>query len=436
MQTSRNPKVLNKVLKYKLRPILDRITQLEGVQMDNNSYIQNITSKVENMKEQATEELENYKTASAKLDTSLGKADKNLSNLIKNTLYNPNSTTKPGTSGGSGESGEEETKLITDKSIDAACYGLVIDGKDYSIYGVTGKGIAIGENPAISKEFIWRNPANDSKPFPSYYVNDILFIDTNTVMIATNNGIVRYSMKEEEYTVMDKSFGLPHNIVYKVIKVKGAEGDDVVATLSEYSKEPVMVISEDKDFIQLLRLPNVVLYKPIKKEFIQNVSESAIKDKLRLHILVGDRGDNIPSIMEETRFNPEFIKFCQDNNIYEDDVLKFKTLEISNTLIDLFMSKNKGKSIYKPARFGEKTAEKYLVNLKENLLNDKLAMNNYKRNMILIDFEYIPKDIKESIIKEYENCKLNSDLEKLLRFFLKYDCEKHADQLNLFIAFK
>lgn len=223
MQTSRNPKVLNKVLKYKLRPILDRITQLEGVQTDNNSYIQNITSKVENMKEQATEELENYKTASAKLDTSLGKADKNLSNLIKNTLYNPNSTTKPGTSGGSGESGEEETKLITDKSIDAACYGLVIDGKDYSIYGVTGKGVAIGENPAISKEFVWRNPSNDSKPFPSYYVNDILFIDTNTVLIATNNGIVRYSMKEEEYTVMDNSFGLPHNIVYKVIKVKTSD---------------------------------------------------------------------------------------------------------------------------------------------------------------------------------------------------------------------
>ena len=193
-----------------------------------------------------------------------------------------------------------------------------------------------------------------------------------------------------------------------------------------------MVISEDKDFIQLLRLPNVVLYKPIKKEFIQNVSESEIKDKLRLHILVGDRVDNIPSIMEETRFNPEFIKFCQDNNIYEDDVLKFKNLEISNTLIDLFMSKNKGKSIYKPARFGEKTAEKYLVNLKENLLNDKLAMNNYKRNMILIDFEYIPKDIKESIIKEYENCKLNSDLEKLLRFFLKYNCQNHSDDISAF----
>lgn len=224
MQTSRNPKVLNKVLKYKLRPILDKITQLEGVQSDNAAYIKNITSQVESMKEQATEELENYKTASAKLDTSLSKADKNLSNLIKNTLYNPNSTTKTGGGGSSGESGEEETKLITDKGIDAACYGLVIDGIDYSIYGVTGKGIAVGVNPGTENEYEWRNPANDVDTFPSYYINDILFINTNEVLIATNNGIVRYLMKEKSYTVMDKSFGIPHNTVYRVIKVQTSDG--------------------------------------------------------------------------------------------------------------------------------------------------------------------------------------------------------------------
>jgi len=224
MQTSRNPKVLNKVLKYKLRPILDRITQLEGVQQDNNAYIQNITSQVENMKEQATKELENYKTASSKLDTSLSKADKNLSNLIKNTLYNPNSTIKTGGGGSSGETGEEETALITDKAIDAACYGLVINGIDYSIYSVTGKGIAIGKNPGTENEYEWRNPANDKDTFPSYYVNDILFIDTNTVLIATNNGIVQYLMKEGTYTVMDKSFGIPHNTVHRVIKVQTSDG--------------------------------------------------------------------------------------------------------------------------------------------------------------------------------------------------------------------
>ena len=224
MQTSRNPKVLNKVLKYKLRPILDRIANLEDVKIDNESYIQNITSQVNGMKEQVTNELNDYNEAAARLDTNISKANKNLSNLIKNTLYNPNSTTtNTGTGTGGGEE-STETKFITDKALDAACYGLVIDGKDYSIYGVTGKGIAIGENPGAEKEYEWRNPANDEHTFPSYYVNDILFVDTGNVLISTNNGIVKYSMATEEYTIMDKSFGLPHNTVYRTIKVKTSDG--------------------------------------------------------------------------------------------------------------------------------------------------------------------------------------------------------------------
>ena len=56
MQTSRNPKVLNKVLKYKLRPVLDKVAQLEDVQHDNTDFTANITSRVEAMKDRATEE--------------------------------------------------------------------------------------------------------------------------------------------------------------------------------------------------------------------------------------------------------------------------------------------------------------------------------------------------------------------------------------------
>lgn len=222
MQTSRNPKVLNKVLKYKLRPVLDKVAQLEDVQQDNTDFTANITSRVEAMKDRATEEIASYNEAAAKLDADINKANKNLSNLIKNTLYNPNSTTSNQGGGGSVNVGEE-SKLITDKSIDAACYGLVIDGEDYSIYGVTGKGIAIGKNPATALEFNWMNPGNDNTPFPSYYVNDILFVDTKNVLIATNNGVVSFAIDTKKYTLMDTSFGLPHNIVYRVVKIKTSD---------------------------------------------------------------------------------------------------------------------------------------------------------------------------------------------------------------------
>ena len=223
MQTTRNPKVLNKVLKYKLRPILDKISQLEDVKQNNEEYINSVTSRVESMKNVATGEIEVYKENAAKLDNTIKKANKNLSNLIKNTLYNPNATTV-NQGGGEVSDSNVETKLLTDKTIDAACYGLIVDGVDYSMYGVTGKGIAIGENPAFDKEYDWMNPLNDEHPFPSFYVNDMLFVDSNTVLLGTNNGIVKYTMDDNKYVLMDSSFGLPSKIIYRIVKIKTSDG--------------------------------------------------------------------------------------------------------------------------------------------------------------------------------------------------------------------
>lgn len=57
---------------------------------------------------------------------------------------------------------------------------------------------------------------------------------------------------------------------YRVIQVPGAEADDVVATLCKkfHNQEKILVVSADKDFIQLLRYPDVAIYSPLKDEFI------------------------------------------------------------------------------------------------------------------------------------------------------------------------
>ena len=225
MQTTRNPKVLNNVLKYKLRPILDKIAQLETIQSDNTEYVKSIKTQVDSMKEAAAIEIKEYDIATSKLDNEIEKSNKTLSNLIKNTLYNPNSTT---TNTGGGESSSEttETDLISDKNLDAACYGLVLDSEDYAIFGVTGKGIVItkdeGDNSA--KKYEWMNPSNSDDTFPSYYVNDILLVNTDTVLLSTNNGIVIYSLSNKKYIQIDKTFGLPHNKIYKTIKVRTSDG--------------------------------------------------------------------------------------------------------------------------------------------------------------------------------------------------------------------
>ena len=55
------------------------------------------------------------------------------------------------------------------------------------------------------------------------------------------------------------------NMPYKFIEVYGAEADDIIATIcSEYSEE-ILILSGDKDFIQMQRFPNVKQYSPITK---------------------------------------------------------------------------------------------------------------------------------------------------------------------------
>lgn len=64
---------------------------------------------------------------------------------------------------------------------------------------------------------------------------------------------------------------LKENFPHKVIEVDGAEADDIIAVLVEkYSAdEKIMIISNDRDFVQLLQYPNVTIYQPMKPGFIK-----------------------------------------------------------------------------------------------------------------------------------------------------------------------
>jgi 5'-3' exonuclease len=56
------------------------------------------------------------------------------------------------------------------------------------------------------------------------------------------------------------------NMPYKSIEVYGAEADDIIGKIcSEYSEE-ILILSGDKDFIQMQRFPNVKQYSPITKK--------------------------------------------------------------------------------------------------------------------------------------------------------------------------
>ena len=77
---------------------------------------------------------------------------------------------------------------------------------------------------------------------------------------------------------------------YKHLEVQGAEADDIIAVLAKNIDEKMMIVSGDKDFIQLHKYKQVRQYSPILKKIING--DNPI-DYIKVHILKGDSSDGI-----------------------------------------------------------------------------------------------------------------------------------------------
>lgn len=92
------------------------------------------------------------------------------------------------------------------------------------------------------------------------------------------------------------------NIPWKVVKVDRAEADDIVGALVENTQEfgnhePVMIVSADKDFIQLQKYDNVRQYSPMTKKFIEDKNP---RSYIIEHIFKGDSSDGVPNVLVQT----------------------------------------------------------------------------------------------------------------------------------------
>jgi hypothetical protein len=95
---------------------------------------------------------------------------------------------------------------------------------------------------------------------------------------------------------------LKGNFPYRVIRIEGAEADDIIGVLAKKTAqnpdEKVLIISEDKDFKALcVDFHNIDLYNPISgtKRSYKNVD----KDFLKEHIIRGDVGDDVPNVLSQ-----------------------------------------------------------------------------------------------------------------------------------------
>ena len=168
---------------------------------------------------------------------------------------------------------------------------------------------------------------------------------------------------------------LSEHFPYPVIDVDGAEADDVIATLAEYSQtsdttgllpsaEPFLILSGDHDFQQLQKWSNVKQYAPIQKKWVK-IAESP-EAVLMEHIIRGDKGDGVP-------------------NIFSSD--------------DVFVTGGR----QRPIRNNLVEEWKYMS--PEQFITSDDLWRNYQRNRELVDLSRIPEEIKINIINNYEKQK-------------------------------
>ena len=112
----------------------------------------------------------------------------------------------------------------------------------------------------------------------------------------------RKTKRENDTTDWKSLFEFLHEMVedlrnyfpYKVVKVDRAEADDVIATLVDYvATNPTLIISSDKDFIQLQKYEGVSQWSPLTKDFVKGDPDESLLEKL----IKGDSGDGVPNIL-------------------------------------------------------------------------------------------------------------------------------------------
>lgn len=177
---------------------------------------------------------------------------------------------------------------------------------------------------------------------------------------------------------------------YKVIDIESAEADDIIATLCEnfgsFNDDDILILSGDKDFIQLQTHSHVKQYDPVRKKWIKHDNP---KRYLIEHILKGDSGDGVPNVLSA------------DN---------------------CFVVGERQKPM---------TAKK-IINIIENIDSLEGTLHrNYMRNKQLIDLSEIPEEIKEKVIESYNN-QTEKGRDKMFNYFIAYKLKHLMEHIGEF----
>jgi len=184
---------------------------------------------------------------------------------------------------------------------------------------------------------------------------------------------------------------------YKVVDFPRAEADDVIAVLAakgstEFlnNQNRILIVSSDKDFIQLQKFPNVEQYDPINKRMIVHNDP---KKYLVEHIIRGDVGDGVPNVLSP------------DNSF----VMGIRQKPVTKKVMARFMS------VEDPIDACLDISEK----------------DNFIRNKTMVDVECVPDNIKTGILESF-NSQKEGDRSKLVKYFMDKRLVNLFENINEF----
>lgn len=197
---------------------------------------------------------------------------------------------------------------------------------------------------------------------------------------------------------------------YPLIKIKGAEADDVISVLAKYFseheyewdglqevKQKVLIISNDMDFIQLQEYDNVYQYSPGKRKFLKEDNPRATRFE---KFIRGDRGDGITNM-----FSPAH---CFESGTTQTSCKSKEVIRIVESLMEY------------------------------NKLPDDLSdeyKEGYERNKHLIDLVdlQLPKELADEIVAEYKSHdSSNKGPGTIYNYMIKYRLKNLMKEINKF----
>lgn len=178
---------------------------------------------------------------------------------------------------------------------------------------------------------------------------------------------------------------------YRVIQIDGAEADDIIGTLADKfgnTSEKILIMSGDKDFVQLQRYMNVKQYDPVQKKWrTTNDPDRFVKE----HIMRGDTGDGVPN-------------FLSADNTF---VVGARQKPLSQKKLDAW------------------------IHLDPRDFCDENMLRGYMRNQQLVDLTFIPENLREQVMVEYE-AQAGKGRSKLFNYFIEKRLKNLLESINEF----